>query len=137
MIRISAQALEQLAAKRGMDLELEIRADGLKASLTMPVGPMDVPVELHLERISAARAIIEGEGLTVHASMLPIPMSLLTQFTGKYKFLALDTTHKRVFINLQSLVPEGISVSLESATLVECAIEFELELLEIKDMQNI
>ena len=136
-LTISSEAIMELARKKGFDVDLSIHADGLTASLTIPVGPMHVPTEIKLERISGAKAIIEGEGLSIHASMLPVPMSLITQFTGKYKFLALDTHHKRVFINLQSLLPEGISVGLESANLVDDGIEIGLEYLEIKDIKAI
>jgi hypothetical protein len=134
---VGQDAIMALASKQDMEIDLSIHADGLTASLSVPMGPLHVPVEIKLDRISAAKAIIEGEGLSIHASMFPVPMSLITQFTGKYKFLALDTHHNRIFINLQSLVPVGTSISLGSAKLVENGIEIELEFLEIKELQNI
>jgi hypothetical protein len=65
---IGQDAIMALALKQGIEVDLSIHADGLTASLTMPVGPMQVPVEIKLSRISAAKAIIEGEGLGVHVS---------------------------------------------------------------------
>ena len=134
---ISAETIAKLARKQGLDLDLEIRSDGLTASLSAPLGPMHVPVEVTLTGISASRTIIEGEGLSIHASMIPVPMSLLKQFTGKYKFLAVDSKNDRVFINLSSLFPDSIEIDVESAKLADQGIEIFIKSLKINDICDI
>jgi|GEM_PF-2780887 len=134
---ISAETIAKLARKHGLDLDLEIRPDALTASLSAPLGPMHVPVEVTLTGISASRSIIEGEGLSIHASMIPVPMSLLKQFTGKYKFLALDSKNDRVFINLSSLLPDSIEIDVESAKLADQGIEVFIKSLKINDIGDL
>ena len=134
---ISADTIAKLARKHGLDLDLEIRSDALTASLSAPIGPMHVPVKVILTGISASKSIIEGDGLSIHASMLPVPMSLLKLFTGKYKFLAIDSKNAKVFINLGALLPGDIEIDIEGAKLVDHGIEILIKSLIINDLNNI
>jgi len=134
---ITAEAIVQLARKKGLDLDLVIREDGLKARFAVPMGPLHVPVELGIKKLTAAEAIVAAEGLSIEASVLPVPLSLLQSFTRKYPFLALDPEHKRIFINLESLLSKWAMVRLKDARLVENGIEVEVEELNLKELQNI
>ena len=134
---ISAEAIVQMARSKDFELDLSISSDGLTARFKAPVGPLHVPVEVKLEKLSAAEAILAGEGLSIEASILPVPLSLLQSQTRKYPFLALDTEHKRLFINFQSLLSEWGNVRLKDARFVEGGLEIEVEELNLNDLPNI
>jgi len=134
---ISTQTIVQMARKKDFEIDLSITPDGLKARFTAPVGPLHVPVELGIQKLTAAEAIVACEGVSVEASVLSVPLSLLQSQTRKYPFLALDTEHKRLFINIQSLLSEWGNVRLKDARFVEGGLEIEVEELKLNDLPNI
>jgi hypothetical protein len=134
---ISAEAIVRMARKKDFAIDLSIHADGLTARFKAPVGPLHVPVEVKLEKLSAAEAILAGEGLSIEASILPVPLSFLQSQARKYPFLALDAEHKRLLINLQALLSEWGNVRLKDARFVDGGIEIEVEELNLNDLPNI
>ena len=117
VLTIAREAIEELAKRKGFNLQLTLSPAGIAAAVTVPTGIINVPARVTLDRIRVEGARLVGDNLAVTATLFPIPLSMLASYTAKYSFLALDATEKKIYIDLNQLLPGYIALNIKEITI--------------------
>jgi hypothetical protein len=127
VLTIAREAIEELARRKGFNLELSLSPEGILAALTIPTGIIDVPAKVKLTRIRVEGTRIVGDDLAISATVFPVPLSMLASYTSKYPFLALDADRKKIHIDLNQLIPGYIALKIKEINIVKDAIQVLLD----------
>ncbi len=126
VLTIAREAIEELARRKGFNLELSLSPEGIVAALTIPTGIIDVPANVRLTRIRVEGNRLVGDDLAISATVFPVPLSMLASYTSKYPFLALDTDHKKIHVDLNQLIPGYIALNIKEINIVKDGIQVQL-----------
>lgn len=126
VLTIAREAIEELAGRKGFNLELALSPEGIVAALTIPTGIINIPAKVKLTRIRVEGTRIVGDDLAISATAFPVPLSMLASYASKYPFLALDAEKKKIYIDLNQLIPGYIALNIKEISIVKDAIQVHL-----------
>jgi hypothetical protein len=137
VLTIAREGIEELAKRKGFNLQLALSPAGIVAAVTVPTGIVNVPAKVTLDRIRVEEMRIVGDGLAIEATIFPIPLSLVASYVNKYKFLALDSKEKKIYIDLNQLIPGYISLNIKEINIVDDAIQVLLGDIALENIPDI
>jgi len=126
VLTIAREAMEELAKHKGFNLQLTLSPAGIAAAVTVPTGIIDIPARVTLDRIRVEGTRLVGDNLAISATLFPIPLSMLASYTAKYPFLALDAQDKKIYLDLNQLLPGYISLNIKEILIIDDAIQVHL-----------
>ena len=137
VLTIAREAIEELARRKGFNLELSLSSEGIVAALTIPMGIIDVPAKVRLTRIRVEGTRIVGDDLAISTTVFPVPLSILASYTSKYPYLALDADQNKIYVDLNQLIPGYIALNIKEIRIIKDAVQLHLFQLVLEKIPNI
>ena len=137
ILTIAREAIEELAGRKGLNLRLTLSPAGLEAAVTVPTGILDVPATVTLDRIRVEGTRLVGDNLSISATLFPIPLSMLASYTAKYPYIALDSSEKKIYLDLNQLLPGYIALNIKDILIIDGALQIHMDTIELENIPYI